>query len=79
MFYMYVLRSEVDQSYYVGSTNNLKRRFDEHNSGRSIYTKKLIPWKLIYYESYSTYKLAYNREFALKKRAKAWQELIKRI
>ena len=33
----------------------------------------------MYYEAYPTYKLAYAREYALKKRAKGWQELLKRL
>ena len=44
-----------------------------------VFTKKFLPWKLMYYEAYPTYKLAYAREYALKKRAKGWQELLKRL
>jgi len=79
MYYMYVLQSEMNKSFYVGSTNDLKRRFVEHNNGLSKFTKKFLPWKLMYYEAYPTYKLAYAREYALKKRAKGWQELLKRL
>jgi predicted GIY-YIG superfamily endonuclease len=39
--------------YYVGCTRNLKRRFNEHNSGDSIHTKKFIPWKLVGYCAFS--------------------------
>ena len=76
---MYVLQSEKDKSFYVGSTKDLKQRFDEHNNGLSFATKDLKPWILVYYEAYSTYKLAFKREYALKKRAKAWQVLLKRL
>jgi putative endonuclease len=79
MYYMYVLRSKVNKTFYVGSTNNLRIRFAEHNNGNSIFTKKFMPWTLVYYEAYPTYKLAYIRERALKKRAKGWQELLKRL
>jgi putative endonuclease len=76
---MYVIRSKINNTFYVDSTNDLQRRFAEHNNGSSIYTKKFMPWMLIYYEAYSTFKLAYSRELALKKRAKVWQELTKRL
>ena len=33
MWYVYILKSKVKDYIYVGSTNNLKRRIDEHNSG----------------------------------------------
>ena len=57
----------------------MKRRFTEHNTSKSTYSKKFLPWELVYYEAYLTYKLAFRREFALKKRAKGWQELLKRL
>ena len=50
MNYVYVLQSEADAGrYYVGLTTDLKRRFDEHNSGKSIHTNKHRPWKLAIY------------------------------
>lgn len=79
MFYTYVLQSEKTGKFYIGSTNNLKRRFSEHNAGQSTYTKTARPWVLIYYEAYQALLLARRREQALKKRAKAWQELLKRL
>ena len=79
MYYMYVLQSLKNNSFYVGSTKNLKVRFKEHNSGNSIYTNKFRPWNLIYYETYLNLKLAMKRESSLKKRSKAWQELCKRL
>ncbi len=79
MYYVYIIKSEKNNSYYIGSTNNLKKRFKEHNQGKSKYTSHLRPWKLIYYEAYSNLSLALNRECKLKKRAKSWQELCKRL
>lgn len=66
MFYVYILQSLRDNSLYTGSTNNLKRRFFEHNNGESKSTKSLRPWKLIYYESYLIEKDARKREVFLK-------------
>ncbi len=49
MYYVYILKGP--KQFYIGSTNDLKRRFAEHQSGRSLATKNRGPWKLIYYEA----------------------------
>ncbi|MFA4818460.1 MAG: GIY-YIG nuclease family protein [Patescibacteria group bacterium] len=36
---------------YIGYTNNLKKRFSEHNKGINRSTKGKRPWKLVYYEA----------------------------
>lgn len=66
MNYTYILWSNIIQKYYIGSTNNIARRIKEHNSGKSGYTKKGIPWKLIKTEEYQTKKEAYKRETEIK-------------
>lgn len=52
--YVYLLRSIKINKFYLGWTTDLKRRLDEHNSGKSYYTKSRGPWELINYETYST-------------------------
>ena len=47
MVYVYILYSSSLGKFYVGSTDNVERRIDQHNSGRSNFTSKGIPWKLI--------------------------------
>ncbi len=49
-FYTYVLRC-ADGQLYVGSTNNLKRRLSEHQSGRVPATSNRQPAQLEYYEA----------------------------
>jgi putative endonuclease len=51
MHYVYVLKSEKSGQWYTGSTNNLRKRLSQHNHGKSNWTKKGVPWKLIYYEA----------------------------
>jgi putative endonuclease len=68
MFYTYILRSEKDSSYYVGQTNNLQSRLKYHNSGKVNYTKRGIPWKLVYFEEYQTRSEAALRERYIKNR-----------
>ena len=74
MWYTYVLESLKNGHKYVGYTDDLRRRFKQHNSGffKDSYTNKAGPWKLIYYESYLDkhdateaemfYKSGYGRE-----------------
>ena len=46
MWYIYILRSTIDNNLYVGSTNNISRRFNEHNSGKVISTENRTPLTL---------------------------------
>ena len=64
---------------YIGFTGDLKKRFQEHNLGKTKYTKPFIPWLLVYYEAYTSKIDAQNREYQFKKHAKAWGQLKKRI
>ncbi|MBU2539872.1 GIY-YIG nuclease family protein [Patescibacteria group bacterium] len=66
MYYVYVLKSDKNGRFYIGSTNNIQRRLLEHNTGKSRYTKSTIPFRLIYKEIYETRKEAVKRERALK-------------
>jgi predicted GIY-YIG superfamily endonuclease len=36
-YYVYILKSLKDQTYYVGSTQNLESRLIRHNEGRELY------------------------------------------
>jgi putative endonuclease len=43
---VYILSSIMDKNLYVGSTNNIRRRLTEHNSGKVDSTKSRIPFSL---------------------------------
>jgi putative endonuclease len=63
MFYAYVLKSKKNSRLYVGSTDNLKRRFTEHNTGiGGKYTRDNRPFEIVYYEAYTSYDLAKQSE-----------------
>jgi len=66
MYYVYVLKSLKDGKFYTGSTNNLKRRFDEHNSGLEKSTSYRKPFELVYYEASRNRRDALRREIYLK-------------
>lgn len=67
MEYVYILQSEKNGRYYVGSTNDLNRRLLEHNSGQTKSLKKLLPMKLIFSKSFNEKGKARKAEAHLKK------------
>ena len=67
MFYVYILKSKKDNSFYIGQTENLVTRIDFHNQGLSKYTSRKAPWNIVYYEEYKTRTEALKRERFLKK------------
>jgi len=62
MYFVYVLKSKKDQKRYIGFTDNLERRLNEHNSGKVKSTKNRKPLDLIYCEEYESKSEAMNRE-----------------
>jgi len=65
-FYTYVLESLKDSDYYIGFTNNLRKRIEEHKKGLSFATKFRRPFKLIYFEGCLNQEDAKRREDYLK-------------
>ena len=66
MFYVYVLRSQMDSGFYIGYTNDLRARLRQHKAGKCCATAHRNPWKLIYYEAYLNQADAMGRERYLK-------------
>lgn len=67
MFSVYILECS-DGSFYVGCTNDLERRLEQHNDSKwgAHYTKIRRPVVLKYSESYLTLKEARGREAEIK-------------
>ena len=65
-YFVYIIESLKDGSYYVGSTQNLAERMERHNQGRSKYTKTKRPWSLIYHKEYPDRSSAIQREKEIK-------------
>ncbi len=79
MFYVYILKSKKDFQLYFGSTNDLRKRFKEHNDGKVFSTKARRPLELAYYEAYKSETDARKREKSLKLKSRAFSQLKKRI
>ena len=73
MFYVYVIQNE-DHEIYIGSTNDLRKRFREHNAGKSYATRGYF-WRLVYYEAYLSESDAREREQRLKHYGQALRQL----
>ncbi len=56
-FYVYMLQSEKDGSFYKGFTEDPSRRLQLHNEGFSQYTSNKVPWTLVYVEELSDKKV----------------------
>lgn len=67
IWFVYLLRCE-DRSLYTGITNDLQRRFQQHNAGTaSRYTRSRLPVVLVYQETQASRSLALKRELAIKR------------
>ncbi len=75
MFYVYTLLSGKNKDVYIGYSEDLRKRFGEHNNGFVKATKAYRPWKLVYYEAYVTKFDATRREVQLKKNHRAKEDL----
>ena len=77
-YYVYILQSKKDYKYYIGSTSDVEKRLEYHNSGRQRSTRFRIPFELIYSEVLVNKSEALRRERYLKslKGGEAFKRLI---
>lgn len=66
MHFIYILQSEIDHNFYVGYTEDIKKRFALHNTGKVLSTAKRRPLKMVYFEGSVNKKDALHREKYLK-------------
>lgn len=59
--YMFYLVKKME-SFYIGSTSDLKQRLLEHNAGRVESTKARKPLELVYYEAGLSKEKSFKRE-----------------
>ena len=79
MYCVYLIQSKIDRTFYIGFTSNVQKGLIDHNKGKSKYTKPKKPYRLIYFEAYSSKSLARKREIELKKNSFRKKELIDRF
>ena len=75
-WFVYILRC-ADGSFYTGITNDLPRRFKQHNAGTaSRYTRSRLPVELVYQESQANRSLSLQREVAIKALSRQQKKLL---
>jgi putative endonuclease len=65
--YVYILQSVEKGIYYVGETSNIDQRLEFHNSGQSSFTRKYLPWELVWLKEVADRKEALILEKKLKR------------
>ena len=68
-YYVYILKSEKDNKYYIGSTSDVVARLNFHNAGLQRSTKNRAPFELVLFEEYDSKEEALKRE----KQIKSWK------
>ncbi len=63
---IYVIQSHVDGRLYVGMSQGVRKRLEDHKYGRVFATRGFRPWKLIYIEVVGSRQQARRREKFLK-------------
>lgn len=78
-YYVYILKSNKNNSFYIGSSGNVTKRVILHNRSMVKSTKRYAPWKIVYQECFSNLSLARKKELYLKslKKREPIENLIK--
>ncbi|MBX2910048.1 MAG: GIY-YIG nuclease family protein [Chitinophagales bacterium] len=66
-YYVYIIQSEFDGTFYKGSSENPVQRLAQHNEGQTPSTRHKRPWKLLYVEELSSKTDMLIREKKLKR------------
>ncbi|MSU66711.1 MAG: GIY-YIG nuclease family protein [Opitutus sp.] len=67
MHYVYLLESVREpKEIYLGRTDDLRTRLNDHNAGKSLHTAKHRPWNLVCYHAFAAERHAVDFERYLK-------------
>lgn len=78
-FYVYLLQSLKDDSYYIGQTDNIDKRLKKHNNKEVKSTKYRAPLKLIGYLTFETRENARYFEYKLKRHSGQRSRFIRQL
>jgi putative endonuclease len=67
MYHLYILYNRSIDQYYIGHTNDLDDRLSRHNDGKSLATKRGVPWDLKFSVSFQTRSQAMKAERWMKR------------
>ena len=66
-YWVYVLWSDKAQRHYIGVSEDVSKRLEQHNAGVSRWTRGRGPWALIWTRRFSDYRSARKFENLLKR------------
>ncbi len=73
--FVYILKSDSTGKYYIGCTDDVERRVNQHNAGYSKATKGGVPWAVKRVEEFPTLAAARQREAQIKRmKSRKWIE-----
>jgi putative endonuclease len=80
MYYVYILASRRHGTLYIGVTNSVQKRLEEHRTGKgSEFVKRYGIYRLVHVEAFDRAEDAIVREKQLKRWKRDWKiELIER-
>ncbi len=67
MYFCYIIQSQTSNKYYIGITDDVNRRVQQHNDGISKWTKNRGPWTLVWQKEFSDLSEARKFENLLKR------------
>ena len=67
MYFVYIIESKLDASYYIGFSSNIESRLKQHNTAKTGFTSRKKPWISRYYEVFEDKTEAIKREKHLKR------------
>ncbi|MFZ6035543.1 MAG: GIY-YIG nuclease family protein [Patescibacteria group bacterium] len=70
VYYVYILHSNLDGTYYTGSCKNIQARLQMHNAGNVRSTRNRRPWQIVHQETYNSHSEAVRRE----RQVKSWKK-----
>lgn len=79
MWYVYMIKSKGRKWYYIGSTNRLEKRIEEHNKGLVSSTKSYMPFEKVFTKEFVVEKDARSYERMLKDKRIEKERIIKRV
>ena len=74
---VYILKSQKNDKYYIGSSENPERRLHYHNTIEKGFTSRYRPWEIVYKNEYETKEQARITE----RKIKSWKsrKMIERL
>ncbi len=79
MYYVYIIRNNINKRFYTGVTKDIERRLLEHNRGKRQSITHFGKYELILKENFDTLKAARRREQQIKsyKGGNAFKKLLR--